>query len=104
MDLYRPEWYFSMAQLNTVAFSSFFGRALSTNNLAFKTIFVDDPISHSDSMNVLGFSDMIWSIIESMDCQIIMSTHDRKIYNILGRKLGGQCYSSWFIGLVKNIK
>ena len=81
-ESYRPEWYFSTAQLNTVAFSSFFGRALSTKNLAFRTIFVDDPISHFDDMNVLGFSDMIRSIIESMDCQIIMSTHDRKIYNI----------------------
>lgn len=53
-ELYRPEWYFSTAQLNTVAFSSFFGRALSTKNLAFRTIFVDDPISHFDDMNVLG--------------------------------------------------
>lgn len=101
-ESYRPEWYFSTAQLNTVAFSSFFGRALSTKNLAFRTIFVDDPISHFDDMNVLGFSDMIRSIIESMDCQIIMSTHDRKIYNILRRKLDDQYYSSCFIDLVKN--
>lgn len=100
-ESYRPEWYFSTAQLNTVAFSSFFGRALSTKNLAFRTIFVDDPISHFDDMNVLGFSDMIRSIIESMDCQIIMSTHDRKIYNILRRKLDDQYYSSCFIDLVK---
>lgn len=101
-ESYRPEWYFSTAQLNTVAFSSFFGRALSTKNLAFRTIFIDDPISHFDDMNVLGFSDMIRSIIESMDCQIIMSTHDRKIYNILRRKLDDQYYSSCFIDLVKN--
>lgn len=101
-ELYRPEWYFSTAQLNTVAFSSFFGRALSTKNLAFRTIFVDDPISHFDDMNVLGFSDMIRSIIESMDCQIIMSTHDRKIYNILRRKLDDQYYSSCFINLATN--
>ena len=100
-ESYRPEWYFSTAQLNTVAFSSFFGRALSTKNLAFRTIFIDDPISHFDDMNVLGFSDMIRSIIESMDCQIIMSTHDRKIYNILRRKLDDQYYSSCFINLVK---
>ena len=103
-DSYRPEWYFSTAQLNTVAFSSFFGRALSTESLAFRTIFVDDPISHFDDMNMLGFSDMIRSIIESMDCQIIMSTHDRKIYNILRRKLDDQYYSSCFINLTENDK
>lgn len=103
-DSYRPEWYFSTAQLNTVAFSSFFGRALTANNLTFRTIFIDDPISHFDDMNMLGFSDMIRSIIESTDCQIIMSTHDRKIYNILRRKLDDQYYSSCFIDLVENIK
>lgn len=103
-ESYRPEWYFSTAQLNTVAFSSFFGRALSTNNVAFRTIFVDDPISHFDDMNVLGFSDMIRSILESVDCQIIMSTHDRKIYNILRRKLDSQYYSSCFINLTENDK
>lgn len=102
VDAYRPEWYFSTAQLNTVAFSSFFGRALSTKNLAFRTIFVDDPISHFDDMNVLGFADMIRSIMESMDCQIIMSTHDRKVYNILSRKLDDQYYGSCFIDLMKN--
>ncbi len=50
-EVYRPETYFSTAQLNTVAFSSFFGRALSTNNLPVKTICIDDPIGHFDDMN-----------------------------------------------------
>ncbi len=96
---YRPEWYFSTAQLNTVAFSSFFSRALTANNLEFRTIFIDDPIAHFDDMNILGFTDLIRSILEMNDCQIIMSTHNEKIFRILERKLDAEYYSSCFIRL-----
>lgn len=99
LDSYRPEWYFSTAQLNTVAFSSFFSRALIAENLEFRTIFIDDPIGHFDDMNILGFTDMIRSILETNDCQIIMSTHDEKIFRILERKLDAEYYSSCFIRL-----
>ena len=98
-DFYRPELYFSTAQLNTVAFSSFFSRALTADNIDFRTIFIDDPIGHFDDMNILGFTDLIRSILETNDCQIIMSTHDEKIFNILERKLNDDYYSSCFIRL-----
>lgn len=96
---YRPEWYFSTAQLNTVAFSSFFSRALLAKDLGFSTIFIDDPIGHFDDMNVLGFADLIRSILELSDCQIVMSTHDEKVFRILERKLNNEYYSSCFIRL-----
>lgn len=99
IDSYRPEWYFSTAQLNTVAFSSFFGRALVAENISFRTIFIDDPIGHFDDMNILGFTDLIRSILEKDNCQIIMSTHDEKIFRILERKLDNEYYSSCFIQL-----
>ena len=98
-DSYRPELYFSTAQLNTVAFSSFFSRALTADNIDFRTIFIDDPIGHFDDMNILGFTDLIRSILETNDCQIIMSTHDEKIFRILERKLNSDYYSSCFIRL-----
>lgn len=98
-NFYRPEWYFSTAQLNTVAFSSFFSRALLAKDLDFSTIFIDDPIGHFDDMNVLGFADLVRSILELRDCQIVMSTHDEKIFGILKRKLDDEYYSSCFIRL-----
>lgn len=98
-DEYRPEWYFSTAQLNTVAFSSFLSRALAADDLRLGTIFIDDPIGHFDDMNILGFTDLIRSIFERFDCQIIMSTHDEKIFRILERKLDDEYYSSCFIRL-----
>lgn len=99
VDFYRPELYFSTAQLNTVAFSSFFSRALTADNIDFRTIFIDDPIGHFDDMNILGFTDLLRSIFETSDCQIIMSTHDEKIFRILERKLNSDYYSSCFIRL-----
>lgn len=98
-EFYRPETYFSTAQLNIVAFSSFFGRALSVNNLPIKTICIDDPIGHFDDMNILGFTDMIRCILERQDCQIIMSTHEEKVYQIMKRKLDPCFYNSLFIQL-----
>lgn len=98
-EFYRPETYFSTAQLNTVAFSSFFGRALAANNLPIKTICIDDPIGHFDDMNILGFTDMIRCILEKQDCQIIMSTHEEKVYQIMKRKLDSNFYNTLFIQL-----
>lgn len=97
---YRPEIYFSTAQLNTVAFSSFFSRALEKGkDLPLQTIFIDDPIGHFDDMNVLGFADLMRSLIENSNCQIVMSTHDEKVLRILQRKLSDEYYSSCFLTL-----
>lgn len=98
-DSYRPEWYFSTAQLNTVAFSSFFSRAIVAENLPISTIFIDDPIGHYDDMNILCFIDLIRSVLENHQSQIIISTHDEKIFRIFERKLNAEYYSSCFITL-----
>ena len=94
----RPEWYFSTAQLNTLVFSSFFSRALNST-LPLKTIFIDDPIAHFDDMNILGFADLMRCLIMETPFQFIMSTHDRKIFNIMKRKLPSEYYRTQFIEL-----
>lgn len=103
-DGYRPEWFFSTAQLNTVSFSSFFSRAIAKNDLPLRTIFIDDPIGHFDDMNILGFADLMRSMLESTNCQIVMSTHDEKILNILQRKLDSEYYRAKFLYLPEEVK
>ena len=103
-DSYRPEGYFSTAQLNAIAFSCFLGSALKTQNMAIRSIFIDDPLDHFDDINILGFVDLIRSILESTDYQIIMSTHDEKAFRILQRKLSDAYYSSQFIRLGEDSK
>lgn len=87
---YRPEIYFSTAQLNTVAILVLFlvERFNSFSKLPIQSIFIDDPIGSYDDMNALGFADLIRSLLENSKCQIIMSTHDETIFKILQRKLG----------------
>ncbi len=53
-------------------------------------------------MNILGFTDMIRSILETKKCQIIMSTHDEKIFQIMERKLSSTYYNSKFIKLTES--
>lgn len=103
-DAYRPEWFFSSAQLNTVAFSSFFSRALQAEGLPIGTIFIDDPIECFDDINMLGFADLIRSVLELSNCQIIISTHDERVFRILERKLDRNFYSSCFVRLPDAIK
>lgn len=98
-DSYRPEWFFSSAQLNMVAFSSFFSRALQAKDLSLNTIFIDDPIGHFDDINILGFADLLRSVLEAYDCQIVIATHDKKVFNVLQRKLNDEYYNSKFIRL-----
>lgn len=98
-DIYQPEWFFSTAQLNTVALSSFLSRALSLTELPIGTILIDDPVGHFDDMNILGFADLIRSILENSEKQIIITTHDETVYQIFRRKIPPEKYKSRFIDM-----
>lgn len=96
-EKYLPEWYFSSAQLNAVALSTFLGRAISNSASPLKTIFIDDPVGHFDDINIIAFVDLLRAIVESQICQIIISTHDEVIYNLIRRKIPEEYYKSKFI-------
>lgn len=84
---YSPEWYFSTAQLNVVAFSVFLGRALQAKEAPIQTIFIDDPVGHFDEMNVVCFVDLLRNIVENTGKQLIISTHEERVFGLLQRKL-----------------
>ena len=100
-DIYQPEWFFSTAQLNTVALSSFLSRALSLTELPIGMILIDDPVGHFDDMNILGFADLIRSILEKSEKQIIITTHDETVYQIFRRKIPPEKYKARFIDMTK---
>ena len=91
-----PEYFFSTAQLNTVALSVFLGQALSMD-LEVKTIFIDDPVGHFDDINVLAFVDLLRNIIKDGKWQIVISTHDESFFNLLKNKISDEYYNSKFI-------
>ncbi len=84
---YSPEWYFSTAQLNVVAFSVFLGRALQAEDAPIQSIFIDDPVGHFDEMNVVCFVDLLRNIVENTGRQLIISTHEERVFRLLQRKL-----------------
>ncbi len=94
-----PDIYFSSAQLNTLSLSLFLGDALNVQGVEnkLKTIFIDDPIAHFDDINTLAFVDLIRSIISNSDIQIVITTHDEKIFNLFKNKISNKYYNSKFI-------
>lgn len=96
---YLPDWYFSSAQLNVVALTTFLARANSVKYSPIETIFIDDPVGHFDDINILAFVDLLRAMIEKNEKQIIISTHDEVVYNLLQRKLSEEYYSTKFIEL-----
>lgn len=84
---YAPEWYFSTAQLNVVAFSVFLGKALQTSGAPIQSIFIDDPVGHFDEMNVVCFVDLLRNIVENTGRQLIISTHEESVFGLIQRKL-----------------
>lgn len=92
-----PQLFYSSAQLNTVALSIFLGEAISNQSPQIKTLFIDDPIGHFDDINILGFVDLLRTIVSKYGWQVIISTHDEVLFNILRKKISSKFYKSKFI-------
>lgn len=92
-----PSLYFSTGQLNTLAISIFLGEIISSNDYKNKTIFLDDPISSFDDVNMLAFIDLIRYLVYDLKIQIVLSTHDSRIYEMLEIKLSEEYYNSNFM-------
>jgi len=98
---YAPEWYFSTAQLNVVAFSVFLGKALQTTDMPMQSIFIDDPVGHFDEMNIVCFVDLLRNIVENTGRQLIISTHEENVFGLIQRKLPVEEYPVRYIDFRK---
>lgn len=95
-----PVIYFSAAQLNILSLSIFIARALENedkDNL--NTIFMDDPVQHLDSINILSFIDLLRSITTKENKQVILSTHNDQLFKLIRKKMDPNFTSSKFIEL-----
>jgi DNA repair exonuclease SbcCD ATPase subunit len=81
----NPLLVFSEGQLNVVALSYFLGMALNAREAMLPFLILDDPLQALDTIAVLGFGDLCRRIRD--DRQLIITTHDRRFADILGRKL-----------------
>lgn len=96
-DTYPPAWFLSTAQLNVVAFAIFLGRALQAEDVPLRSIFIDDPIGHFDEMNIVAFVDLLRNILENTDRQLIISTHEERVFRLIKRKMPQERYPACYI-------
>ncbi|MEI3604533.1 SMC family ATPase [Pseudogracilibacillus sp. SE30717A] len=87
----NPTFTFSTAQMNVVAISIFFALALRQQCTRLSTILLDDPVQSMDDINILAFIDILRSISSeeitlTLNKQVIMSTHDEKIFRLMTKK------------------
>ena len=76
---------FSASQANIAALSYFLAMSLGAGYRSLPFVLLDDPLQSMDDVNVLGFADLCRFI--RTERQLILSTHDRRFANLLGRKL-----------------
>lgn len=94
-----PILYFSAAQVNILSLSIFLAKALLENQDGLNTIIMDDPIQHLDNLNILSFIDLLRTITNQLDKQVILSTHNENFYKLIKRKLDPEYTKSKFIEL-----
>ena len=81
----NPAIGFSSAQANVAALCYFIALAFASSEADFSFILLDDPLQSMDDVNVLGFSDLCRFL--RREKQLIISTHEDRLSNLLARKL-----------------
>lgn len=76
---------FSSAQANVAALCYFIALAFASSEVDFNFVLLDDPLQSMDDVNVLGFADLCRFLRKEK--QLIISTHEDRLRNLLQRKL-----------------
>jgi len=80
-----PLLVFSSSQANVVALSAFLALGWAAGEDAMPFLLLDDPLQSLDDVNALGFADLCRHMRTRR--QLIVSTHDPRLANLLERKL-----------------
>lgn len=94
----QPILYFSAAQINVLSLSIFLAKALQEKEPVLKTIFIDDPIQHLDSINILSFIDLMRILIKK-DRQLVIATHDESFFELVKKKMPSNVFNTKYLKL-----
>jgi exonuclease SbcC len=92
----QPILYFSAAQINVLSLSIFLAKALQKKEPVLKTIFIDDPIQHLDSINILSFIDLMRILIKK-DRQLVIATHDESFFELVKKKMPADVFNAKYL-------
>lgn len=103
-----PELFFSTAQLNTLSLCIFLSNNISRTkeetagkHVETKTLVMDDPISSFDDINTVAFADLLRILCTQEQWQIILTTHDEKLFRLLQVKIPNEHHNACFMQFEK---
>jgi DNA repair protein SbcC/Rad50 len=84
----RPVDYFSQSQQQTLLLGLFLTACSSQTWSSFSSVFLDDPVTHFDDLNIYSLLDLISGLLntDSRRRQFIISTCDDKFLQLALRK------------------
>ena len=84
----RPTDYFSQSQQQTLLLGLFLTTCLSQTWSALSPVFLDDPVTHFDDLNMYAFLDLIVGLFDSepRQRQFVISTCDEKFLQLARQK------------------
>lgn len=93
----NPNLFLSAGQVNVLSLSIFLAKAFDYGQDTISTIFMDDPIQNLSDVNILSFIDILRTLTNEHDKQIVISTHDEKFFRLLQNKLPEEYCNSKYI-------
>jgi exonuclease SbcC len=82
----NPNLYFSEGQLSALSVSSLLAASTSFRWSCWPALLMDDPLQHNDVIHASAFIDLMRSLVQKLDYQVVMSAHDADEADFIERK------------------
>ena len=105
-EVLRPTNFFSQSQQQTLFMGLFLTACISQTWSAFSPIFLDDPVTHFDDLNIYAFLDLLLGLIEAHQWkkQFVISTCNEKFLQLALQKFRHLVTARSFIDLMPSAK
>ncbi len=84
-----PNLYFSEGQLSAQSVSALFAASTTFRWSRWPALLLDDPLQHNDVIHGAAFIDLVRRLVEKLNYQVLLSTHDSDEAEFIARKCEG---------------
>jgi exonuclease SbcC len=81
-----PNLYFSEGQLSALSVSSLLAASTTFRWSRWPALLMDDPLQHNDVIHASAFIDLMRRLVQKLEYQVILSTHDSDEADFIARK------------------
>lgn len=82
----NPNLYFSEGQLSALSVSALLAASTTFRWSRWRALLLDDPLQHNDVIHASAFIDLIRRLVQKLNYQVILSTHDSEEAEFIARK------------------